>query len=163
MDRQLSPVDQAAYDELSAYTLTHRDPAFIHQHVVDAFAAQHANAESKPIGIVFALIGLYLCVERAFTGRQVQREHARLARVRRSWPRLEPPADRGRLTIHDVLAAPPGSERDRAISDWCASVWEAWRGSHERIIALYRDPDQLTEPIAPSDGRARLRDHGRAR
>jgi hypothetical protein len=27
------------YDELSAYTLRHSDPAFIHQHVVDALAA----------------------------------------------------------------------------------------------------------------------------
>ena len=43
---------------------------------------------------------------------------------------------RGHLTIHDVLAVTPGPERDRAIDDWCASVWAAWSGSHEGVIAL---------------------------
>ncbi|MCL6648034.1 MAG: DUF5946 family protein [Chloroflexi bacterium] len=39
-----------AYHELQAYTLTHPDPAFLHQHVVNAWTAQHANAQTKPIG-----------------------------------------------------------------------------------------------------------------
>ena len=58
MDPTISPEVQAARDELSAYTLTHGDPDFIHQHVVDAFAAQHAAAKSSAIGVAFALIGL---------------------------------------------------------------------------------------------------------
>ena len=62
MDPTISPAEQAARDELSAYTLTHGDPEFIHQHVVDAFAAQHATAKSSAIGVAFALIGLYLRV-----------------------------------------------------------------------------------------------------
>jgi hypothetical protein len=37
-----------AYDELCAYTLSSGDPAFIHQHVVDAFAAQRASAAGRP-------------------------------------------------------------------------------------------------------------------
>ena len=41
--------DQAAYEELCYYTLAHGDPAFIHQHVVDAFAAQTADENIKPI------------------------------------------------------------------------------------------------------------------
>jgi hypothetical protein len=40
--------EQDAYNELSAYTLAHRDPAFIHQHVVDAFAAQRADRYRRP-------------------------------------------------------------------------------------------------------------------
>lgn len=46
--------------EFTCYTLAHRDPAFLHQHVVDAFAAQHADDSTKPITLVFALVGLYL-------------------------------------------------------------------------------------------------------
>jgi len=49
--------DHDLYNELAFYTLAHPDPAFIHQNVVDAFAAQHADESSKPIYIVFALIG----------------------------------------------------------------------------------------------------------
>jgi len=55
MDPMISPAEQAARDELSAYTLTHGDADFIHQHVVDAFAAQHASARA----MVSALVRLY--------------------------------------------------------------------------------------------------------
>ena len=37
--------DEDAYNELCCYTLTHGDPAFIHQHVVDAFAVQTADED----------------------------------------------------------------------------------------------------------------------
>jgi hypothetical protein len=43
-----------------AWTMSLRDSAFVHQYVVDAWAAQHAENGSKPIGVAFALIGLYL-------------------------------------------------------------------------------------------------------
>ena len=63
--------ETTAYHELCCYTLTHGDPAFIHQHVVDAYAAQDASNTDNPIRLTFALVGLYLHVERGFTGRQV--------------------------------------------------------------------------------------------
>ena len=130
---------QAAYDELASYTLTHGDPAFIHQHVVDAFAAQHATATTKPITVAFALIGLYLHVERGFTGRQVQRAHMMLARRSRSWPIFPLPETRGTLTAAEVLAAPAGPARDRAISEWCASVWSAYAEIAPEVAALARE------------------------
>jgi hypothetical protein len=131
--------DRAAYDELAAYTLSHADPAFIHQHVVDAFGAQHATAESKPIGVAFALIGLCLYLERGMSGRQVQQAHMRLAQRRREWPAFELPDDRGDVTIHDVLLSAPGRERDQAIEAWCASVWQAWSASQGRVRELLRE------------------------
>ena len=131
--------DRAAYDELAAYTLTHGDPAFIHQHLVDAFGAQHATEESKPIGVAFALIGLYLHLERGMTGREVQRAHMRLAQRHREWPAFDPPIERGEMTINDVILAEPGAKRDQAIETWCASVWQAWSTSHERVRVLLRE------------------------
>ena len=104
----------SAYDELCAYTLTHGDPAFIHQHVVDAFAAQTADAHTKPIGITFALVGLYLHNEKGFTGKQVQRAHMMLAGRKRTWPSFVLPADRGAMTAADVMAIPAGPGRDEA-------------------------------------------------
>src|SRR4051794_13943716 len=79
-------IEQDAYDELCSYTLTHGDLAFIHQHVVDAFGAQSATAETKPVRLTFALIGLLLHVEWKWTGRQVQRAHMQLAARTRDWP-----------------------------------------------------------------------------
>jgi hypothetical protein len=128
-----------AYDALCAYTLSRGDREFIHQHVVDAFAAQSADGRSKPIGVTFALVGLFLLVERGWSGRQVQRAHVRLARSRRSWPVFRLPPDRGSMTVSDVMAAPAGREREHAIRAWCATVWAAFADSRERIVGLLHD------------------------
>ena len=132
----MTRTEHGAYDELCAYTLTHGDPAFIHQHVVDAFAAQNASEASKPIGVTFALVGLFLHVEKEFTGRQVQRVHTQLARRKQSWPSFALPADRGGITAIEVMKAPEGPDRDRAIHDWAAAVWSAFAANRETIITL---------------------------
>src|SRR2546421_11558897 len=108
--------EQQQRDELMAWTMSVRDSAFVHQHVVDAWAAQHADERSKPIGVAFALIGLYLHLEKGFTGREVQRVHMRLSQPRgrgagrKDWPRFKLPRQRGVMTVRDVMAAP---ESDR--------------------------------------------------
>ncbi len=128
--------ERALLDELYFYTLAHQDPRFIHQHVVDAYAAQNAVEHSKPIGVAFALFGLYLHLEKGYTGRQVQAAHMQLAKKRTKWPSFELPATRGDVTVADVMAAPAGAERDDAIERWCASVWKAWSASHDEIARL---------------------------
>ncbi len=155
--------DPTLLDQLYFYTLAHPDPRFIHQHVVDAYAAQQADEHSKPIGVALALIGLYLHLEKGYTGRQVQLAHMQLAKKRKQWPRFPLPhpavphpspksgervghtsepkakvsqATRGDVTVADVMAAPAGPERDRAIERWCASVWKAWSASHDEVARL---------------------------
>ena len=129
---------QDLYNELAFYTLGHRDPAFIHQHVVDAFAVQHATESTKPIAVVFGLAGLYLHIEKGFTGRQVQVAHMRMAARRKQWPQIPLPEERGEITIEHVLAASPGTERDAAIELWCASVWKACHESRAVIADLLK-------------------------
>jgi hypothetical protein len=121
---------------LCAYTLTQGDPAFIHQHVVDAFAAQQADETTPPITLTFALVGLYLRVEKGRSGRQIQLVHMKLAQRKRQWPRWSLPPERGAMTAADVLLVPPGVDRDKAIDAWCASVWRAFRGHREAIAEL---------------------------
>lgn len=129
-----------ALDELRFYTLSHPDrDFFIHQYVVDAYAAQYADEHSKPIGVAFALMGLYLHLEKSFTGRQVQLAHMRLARHQPALPTFEFPADRGAITPSDVLEAAPGPERDQAIRDWSASVWASWSASHDKVAQWMKD------------------------
>ena len=128
---------RAAYDEVYAYTMGR--PGFILQHVVDAFAVQTANNASKPISVVFGLVGLYLRVEKQFSGRQVQRVHMELGRRKRDWPRVYLHEDRGAMTVVDVLAASAGPQRDKAIDDWCRSVWSAFGSNHQIVIALLSD------------------------
>ena len=123
-------------NELTYYTLAHGDPAFIHQHVVDAYGAQHVRQSASTIGAAFTLAGLYLAGERRFTGRQVQRMHMLMARASKQWPRFDPPDDVGPLTVADVMAVEAGPSRDEAIMRWCASVWTAWAAEHDRVRAM---------------------------
>jgi hypothetical protein len=130
------PTDQELLHELSFYTLQLGDPEFIHQHIVDAYAVQNAGPGSKPIAIVFGLIGLYLHLERHFTGRQVQRAHMQLARRRRQWVAPEIPERRAGIGVADVLAAAPGPERHATIDRWCEAVWQDWQHARGQIVAL---------------------------
>ncbi len=107
--------DQEAYNELAYYTLAHHDPAFIHQLVVDAYAAQHVDDTSKPIYLAFALAGLYLHNEKHYTGKEVQRAHMQLGREKKELPILKLPSEKGAITVLDVLQVAPGAERDEAI------------------------------------------------
>lgn len=130
--------ERQAYDELQCYTLEHGGPGFIHQHVVDAWAAQHADVNTKPIGLTFALVGLYLHVERGFSGRQVQAVHMKLGQRKRTWPSFPLPSERGSMTASQVMAAQAGPERDVAIESWCASVWGAFSDSQQAIAELLK-------------------------
>ncbi len=130
--------NREAYENLCYYTLAQRDPAFIHQHVVDAFAAQDSSEEDKPIRLTFALVGLYLHVERGFLGKEVQLAHMKLARKKQTWPTLARPEDRGAINAATVLAA-PRDDRDKLIDAWCESVWEAFSDGHDTIKKLLAD------------------------
>ena len=128
--------EQETYHELSCYTLTRGDPQFIHQHVVDAFLAQTADQSTKPIGITFALIGLYLHVEKNYTGKQVQLAHMALASRRKDWPTFDLPKTRGEIRVAEVLNQPAGANRDAMIHAWCASVWQSFAESHSNVRTL---------------------------
>ena len=124
------------YGELTTYTLTRGDGAFIHQLAVDAYSAQHAGDNMRPIGVAFALIGLYLACERGYSGRQVQHMHMLLARRSKTWPRFVPPPHVGSVTVLDVVRAHPEEERDAMLQRWGQAVWDAWPQEHERVKAL---------------------------
>lgn len=126
------------YLELSYYTLSHPDASFIHQHIVDAQAAQTADENTKPIKITFALVGLFLYLERGFTGKQVQQAHVEMSKNKIQWPKLSLPAARGRIAVADVLAVSPGAERDEMIGKWCETVWEAFKENRNTIVDLVK-------------------------
>jgi hypothetical protein len=134
LERQNLTDEQAAYEELYVYTMGR--PGFILQHVVDAWAVQTTDADTKPIKVVFGLIGLYLRVEKGWTGRQVQLKHMELGKRKRDWPRVRLPEGRGKMRVTDVMVAVEGETRDRAIDGWCRSVWEACGEARHTIVTL---------------------------
>jgi hypothetical protein len=121
------------FSDIQCYTVAKQDPEFIHQHAVDAYEAQHAGGLTRNITVTFGLIGLYLALEKRYTGRQVQLAHKRIAKVRKVWPRLEPPDQPASLTVVDVLTAGTDEEKDAMIRKWMTSVWESWGDRHEWV------------------------------
>lgn len=129
-----SPACWQLFGELSAYTLSHSDPRFIHQHAVDTWQAQHAVSAGPNIGIAFSLIGLYLALEKGYTGRQVQLAHMQLGKTKRQWGEFIIPSTRAALTVRDVLDVEPGPARDLKLIEWARAVWVNW--SHARPWTL---------------------------
>ncbi len=128
--------EEEQYHKLLYYTLSLSDKAFIHQHAVDAFAAQTANENTKSIAITFSLVGLYLYLEKNYTGKEVQQAHTEMAKNKKQWPTFTLPKHRGDITISDVLSVPPGLERDTMINKWCSSVWLAYKECRQMVIEL---------------------------
>jgi len=125
--------DQEMYHELAYYTLSHPDPRFIHQHVVDAFTAQTASPETKLLAIYYALVGLYLYLEKDYTGKEVQMAHVKLSSTSKIFESLDLPDYRGDFSIQDVLKHPPGKERDEAIHKWGVCVWDIFKNQRTLI------------------------------
>jgi Family of unknown function (DUF5946) len=137
MSTHISP--QHHLHELSFYTLAHPNQVyFIHQHAVDAFATQTADENTKPIKLTFGLIGLYLFLEKGYTGKQVQNAHVKLSQNKKVWPSLKLPTDRGNITVTDVLQTEAGEPRDLMIKEWCKSVWAVYESWHQAIATLVK-------------------------
>ncbi len=133
----MSTPETTLFHQLSFYTLAHPDPVyFIHQHAVDAFAVQTADENTKSIKLTFGLIGLYLFLEKRYTGKQVQNAHVKLSQNKKVWPLLALPKHRGTITVSDVLQAEEGEPRDQMIKTWCESVWAAYEIWHSAIAHL---------------------------
>ena len=126
----------ALYLKLTVFTLSLQDTDFVHQLVVDTYAAQHSGPDMKPITITFALIGLYLAFERGYTGREVQQAHMALGKKHREWPRFNAPPGKASLTVGDVLQSGKEESYIENIRTWGKSVWYMWQAEHIKVAGL---------------------------
>ena len=124
------------YDELSAFTLTVADTDFTHQLIVDTYCAQHVGPNVRTISIAFSLIGLYLVIERGYTGRQVQLAHMALAAKSKTWPHFNPPPQTSTMTVFDVVNGINVDNYLKRVHEWAGSVWKAWESSHSDVADL---------------------------
>jgi len=123
------------FSYLQCYTVSKQDPGFIHQHVVDAYTAQHAGGLTRPIAVAFGLIGLHLALEKGYTGREVQKAHMKIAKIKKDWPFLEPPVRSAVLTVTDVLREETERQKDAMIRKWMEAIWEIWEDRHQWVRA----------------------------
>ncbi|SFO54594.1 hypothetical protein SAMN04488519_10833 [Algoriphagus ornithinivorans] len=136
------------FNELSFYTLSHKDPSFIHQHIVDAYGAQIADETTKEIRTIFSLVGLYLYLEKGYTGREVQGFHILMSKNKIKWPKIDFPKNRGEINVSDVLTVKSGFERDKMIRNWCLSIWGEYRESRNLIVEIVEKYEKIKKRTA---------------
>jgi hypothetical protein len=106
-----------------------------HLFTVDAFALQHSE-QHGPRSNAFHLMRLCWLVEHGGDAgvRSVRRGgrafYAARERNYDEFPFLEPPADRGELTVLSVLGARTPQEHAERARAWGHSVWRAWSQHH---------------------------------
>ena len=113
------------------------DPAFGEAHLftVDAHALQHSE-QHGPRSNAFHLMRLCWLLEHNGNPsiRQVRAGGSAFYKARedsyRHLPFLEPPADRGELTVVSVLRAPNPEEHVERARAWGQCVWDAWSNHH---------------------------------
>jgi hypothetical protein len=131
---------QEHYNELAFFTLNLDDERFVHQYVVDAFTCQYADDNTKPISLTFALAGLYLFIEKGYSGREVQKFHTLMSKRKMAWPIfIVPYYQELPVDISSVIASNDQNERIELIEKWCAGVWEANKENHDKVEDLVRN------------------------
>jgi hypothetical protein len=125
----------AVFNEITGREFT--DPAYRghRRSPIDAYAVQHPGPPSQRAAksAWVHLVGLCLVLERGFPVDTAVRTIARLASERPDFPWLQPPADRGTVTVTDVAAATEVADHVRAIQRWADAAWAAWEPHHPAI------------------------------
>lgn len=82
------------------------------------------------------LIGLYLSLERGTPAGDLPRARQAVAACSAQFCWLEPPSERGEITVRDVHAAGTNPDaHSRLVRDWAESAWQAWAAHHAQIRA----------------------------
>ncbi len=128
-----SPECWARYGEVLAREYTDRALfGGAHRSTVDAYTAQHPD-DQPPKSLVVHLVALHLTLDRAAEPGWVSRAMDAYVRGGGPYPPVDPPQDRGSITVQDVLAADDHVATARA---WAAEVWRAWAHVHDTIEEL---------------------------
>jgi len=110
------------------------DPAFAEVFLlrIDAYILQHSE-EHGPRSNAFHLMRLCWMLEfggSAVPGGSTLPNRKKFEEAYRLFPFLQPPADRGSLTIAEVLGASDAADYQRWVRNWAQSVWDAWEDAH---------------------------------
>ncbi|MFB6721463.1 DUF5946 family protein [Kribbella sp. NPDC056345] len=121
--------------DLLGFELEHQlKLGYLHQLRMDAYHAQHVRVGAPRIGPVFALNGLYMFLERGSGNLDVRTAHGIMANSYDDWPELVAPAEAGRLTTSDVLAAGGPEEVEKAMLTWADEVWASWPENDREVV-----------------------------
>lgn len=130
-----SPACWAAYGDILAREYSDIHYAAVHQMTVDAYAVQHPGRPTpqsiQSVGL--HLVSLCLVFEHGAETLQTRVILQRSNSFKRELVWLEPPPDRGRITVADVQQASTPEEHVGCVRKWADSAWKAWSLHHGTI------------------------------
>lgn len=107
----------------------------IHRITVDAYAVQHPG---KPVrqaiqSVAVHLISLYYVLERGYDFQRAAQAMRRALQNKQVFVWLEPPVNRGDITVTDVARTTGFIEHGSMVRKWGESAWMAWSKHHDQI------------------------------
>jgi hypothetical protein len=129
-----SPACWEMYGEVLARSYEAPRLRRVHQLLVDSYAVQHPGVETRQAvqSVCLHLMTLCLFIERGADPADGPLLHKQmLERPAFRW--LDPPLDRGDVTVAQVRAASDTAGHIAAAEAWARSAWEAWARHHETI------------------------------
>jgi hypothetical protein len=83
------------------------------------------------------LMALYLRLEKRLAPNYVMELMGKAAnRLGEEFRWLEPPEERGEITVLDVAQAENGTQHQELVQQWASSAWKAWGSHHGRAEHL---------------------------
>lgn len=128
-----SPGCWAVYMDLMAKEFGEYAYPEIHRLTVDSYAVQHPGDPTPQTiqSVNVHLAGLYLYLEKGVENRFISKVMSRMVdRFKGEFSWLEPPSNRGDVTVLDVVAVQNFQEHEEVVLKWVRSAWGAWREFH---------------------------------
>lgn len=113
----------------------HTYPPITHRLTVDAYACQHPGYSSKHSiqSIAVHLISLYLILEKGVESRAATDAVRKALGKNLEFSWLEPPENRGDMTILDVIEQKDPESINSVVKQWAQTVWDAWSQYHDTV------------------------------
>ena len=86
---------------------------FDHQYLVDIFCCETYAPETKPISIAFALVGLYLFLEKDFSWKLIQNFHKHLSKQNIILPQISIHIKNPEFLIEDMIKLPINERKQK--------------------------------------------------
>ena len=119
--------------------LEYSDLAFgaVHLITVDCYALQHSEIH-RPYSNAFHLLRLGWIQLRDGNPKigKTDLDFKRYAKDLRTFPFLQPPKDRGKITIVDVANALDAAAHKKIVEAWGKETWDAWAAYHAWVDKL---------------------------
>ncbi|MCO7226064.1 DUF5946 family protein [Pleionea sp. CnH1-48] len=109
---------------------------------VDCYAVQHPGPDNRRANQWMATRLMSLCLVLEYSFEQNQASAAVSEMIRQFHPvfdRLQPPADRGHVTIQNVAVAQTPVAQRQWVQQWAESCWQAWRPHADQVRHWLRE------------------------